>query len=196
MEEQLRELLSKRNRSVVNGKNLRHAAVLVPLLTIHEAYHILFIRRSQKVEHHKGEISFPGGVSEKDDGGLEATALREAFEEIGLAPHHVKVLGMVDDMATVSTRYRVTPVVGVIPYPYAFRIAADEVDEIIPIPLLHLLAEDNGGEESITRGGKTYTGCVYHYRDSVIWGATARIVKNVLTLWHTVIPRADMSSFP
>lgn len=196
MEEQLRELLSKRNRSVVNGKNLRHSAVLVPLLTIDEAHHILFIRRSQKVEHHKGEISFPGGVCEKDDGGLEATALREAFEEIGLAPHHVNVLGMVDDMATVSTRYRVTPVVGVIPYPYAFRIGADEVDEIITIPLLHLLAEENGGEESITRGGKRYTGHVYHYRNYVIWGATARIVKNVLTLWNEVTPLADTSSSP
>ena len=196
MEEQLRELLSKRNRSVINGKQLRHSAVLVPLLTIHEAYHILFIRRSQKVEHHKGEISFPGGVCEKDDESFEKTALRESLEEVGIQPQDVVVLGMVDDRATVSTRYRVTPVVGVIPYPYAFRIGADEVDEIITIPLLSLLAEENGRQESIARGGKTYTGCVYHYGDYVIWGATARIVKNVLTLWSAALTLADTSSSP
>lgn len=196
MEEVLKELLSRRERSLINDTKLRQSAVLVPLFTKDGTHHILFIRRSQKVEHHKGEISFPGGLCEKDDGGLGATALREAFEEIGLAPHHVNVLGMVDDMATVSTRYRVTPVVGVIPYPYAFRISADEVDEIITVPLLHLLAEGNGRETSITRGGKRYTGCVYHYRDSVIWGATARIVKNVLTLWRPVMPLDDTSSSP
>ena len=196
MEEQLRELLSKRNRSVINGKQLRHSAVLVPLLTIHEAYHILFIRRSQKVEHHKGEISFPGGVCEKDDESFEKTALRESLEEVGIQPKDVVVLGMVDDMETVSTRYRVTPVVGVIPYPYAFSISADEVDEIIIIPVSQLLDENNGRKEPIVRQGKTYTGSVYHYKDYVIWGATARITKNVLTLWNAVTPLADTSSSP
>ena len=196
MEEQLRELLSKRNRSVINGNQLRHSAVLVPLLTIHEAYHILFIRRSQKVEHHKGEISFPGGVCEKDDESFEKTALRESLEEVGIQPQDVVVLGMVDDMATVSTRYRVTPVVGVIPYPYAFRIGADEVDEIIMIPVSQLLDENNGRKETIVRQGKTYTGSVYHYNNYVIWGATARIVKNVLTLWSAALPLADTSSSP
>lgn len=196
MEELLKELLSQRERLLINDEHLRQSAVLVPLLIRNGAYHILFIRRSQKVEDHKGEISFPGGLCEKDDGGLEATALREAFEEIGIAPHHVTVLGMVDDMETVSTRYRVTPVVGVIPYPYSFRIGADEVDEIITIPLPHLLDEKNGREESITRGGKSYTGCVYRYRDYVIWGATARIVKNVLTLWNAVKTLDDTGSSP
>jgi len=196
MEEQLRELLSKRTRLVINGEQLRHSAVLVPLLTIHEAYHILFIKRSQQVEHHKGEISFPGGVCEKDDEGFEKTALREAHEEVGIQPQDVVVLGMVDDIKTVSTRYRVTPVVGVIPYPYAFRIGVDEVDEIIIIPLSQLLDENNGRKEPIVRQGKTYTGSVYHYQDYVIWGATARIVKKVLTLWNGVIPPADTNNSP
>ena len=196
MEEQLRELLSKRNRSVINGKQLRHSAVLVPLLTMHGSHHILFIRRSQQVEHHKGEISFPGGGCEKDDGSFEKTALRETLEEVGIQPQDVVVLGMMDDMETVSTRYRVTPVVGVIPYPYSFRIGADEVDEIIIIPLFSLLDEENGRKESIVRQGKTYTGPVYHYKGYVIWGATARIVKNVLTLWRAVMPLADRGSSP
>lgn len=196
MVDRLQELLAHRERLLITDTTLRQSAVLVPLFIRDGAYHILFIRRSLKVETHKGEISFPGGLCEAGDRGLEGTALREAFEEIGLAPHRVKVLGLADDMATVSTSYRVTPVVGLIPYPYDFRISADEVAEIITIPLLHLRAGERGREESITRGGKTYTGYTYHYRDSLIWGATARIVQNVLTLWNAVMPLADRSNSP
>ena len=194
MEEQLRELLSKRKRSVLKGERLRLSAVLITLLAIKGEFHILFIRRSHQVEHHKGEISFPGGVCEKNDGGFEETALREAFEEVGIQPRDVIVLGMVDDMETVSTQYRVTPVVGVIPSPYSFTRCASEVDEIITIPVAHLLDETNGREESVVREGKTYTGSVYHYKDYVIWGATARILKNFLTLWKDIRPLNDTGS--
>ncbi len=191
MVEELRELLSKRERLVLNGEQLKHSAVLVPLLIINGTYHILFIRRSQQVEHHKGEISFPGGVCEKGDNSFESTALRETFEEIGIQPRDVVILGMVDDMETVSTRYRVTPVVGVIPYPYSFSLSAREVDAILTVPVSQLLDEDNGKEESIIREGKRYTSYVYHYRDYLIWGATARILKNFLALWGAVRPLDD-----
>ena len=194
MEEQLRELLSSRKRLLINGEQLRHSAVLVPLLTIHGAYHILLIRRSQQVEHHKGEISFPGGVCEKDDGSFEKTALRETLEEVGVQPDDVVILGILDDMETVSTRYRVTPVVGVIPHPYTFTLCANEVDEIITVPVSHLLNETNGREEPVLRQGKTYTGYVYHYKDYVIWGATARILKNFLTLWQEIRRLDDTGS--
>ena len=187
----MRELLSKRERLVLNGEQLRHSAVLVPLFTINGTYHILFIRRSQQVEHHKGEISFPGGVCEKGDNSFESTALRETFEEIGIQPKDVVILGMVDDMETVSTRYRVTPVIGVIPYPYSFTLSAKEVDEIITVPVSQLLDGNNGKEESILREGMRYTSSVYRYRDYLIWGATARILKNFLALWKTVKPLDD-----
>ena len=186
MEEELGELLSKRERLVLNGELLKHSAVLVPLLTINETYHILFVRRSKEVEHHKGEISFPGGVCEKGDNSFEGTALREAFEEIGIQPRDVVILGRVDDMETVSTRYRVTPVVGVIPYPYSFTLSAKEVDEILTVPVSQLLQSGNGKEESILREGKRYTSYVYRYKNYLIWGATARILKNFLALWETV----------
>ena len=190
----MRELLSGRKRLIKNGEQLRHSAVLVPLLSINGAYHILLIRRSQQVEHHKGEISFPGGVCEKDDGSFEKTALRETLEEVGVQPEDVVVLGVLDDMETVSTRYRVTPVVGVIPHPYSFTLCASEVDETITVPVPRLLAEDNGREEPVVRLGKTYTGYVYHYKDYVIWGATARILKNFLTLWRAIRPLDDTGS--
>ena len=184
MEERLRELLSKRARSVISGTGLRCAAVLVPLLTIEGVCHILFIRRSRQVANHKGEISFPGGLCEKEDGGPEATALRETDEEIGIAPRQVTVLGMADDCETVSTRYLVSPVVGVISGPYVFTPCEREVAEVITIPVNHLLAGENGRTETVLRQGKRYTGCVYHYGDCIIWGATARIVENFLGLWR------------
>jgi 8-oxo-dGTP pyrophosphatase MutT (NUDIX family) len=194
MKEELRELLSKRKRLVLNGEQLRHSAVLVPLLTINGTCHILFIRRSQQVEHHKGEISFPGGVCEKNDDSFEKTALREAFEEVGIQPRDVSILGTIDDMETVSTRYRVTPVVGVIPHPCSFTLCASEVDEIITIPVSRLLDKDNGREEPVVRQGNTYTGYVYHYKNCVIWGATARILKNFLALWREIRPLDDTGS--
>jgi len=183
MEEKLRELLLHRKRRVINDEHLRSAAVLIPLFVKDGEYHILFIKRSQEVEYHKGEISFPGGLCEKGDAGLEKTALREAFEEIGIHPKDVELLGMLDDMKTISTHYRVTPVVGVIPYPYPFTIQGVEVDDIIEIPLNHLLDEGSRGEESITRDEMTYTGQVYHYKHYLIWGATARILKNLFNVW-------------
>ena len=182
MEEKLKELLLQRKRRVVFDDHLKHSAVLIPLFIKDGEYHILFIKRSQEVENHKGEISFPGGLCEKSDGGPEETALREAFEETGIRSQDVKVLGTLDDMKTISTNYRVTPVVGVIPYPYSFSLQKAEVDEIIEIPLTHLLDEGNGLEESITREGKTYTGCVYHYKDYLIWGATASILSNLFDI--------------
>ena len=183
MEDKLRELLLERKRKVIKDESLRPSAVLLPLFIKNGEYHILFIKRSQQVEAHKGEISFPGGLCEKGDERLEETALREAFEEIGIRLQDVDILGMLNDMKTISTNYRVTPVVGVIPYPYRFTIHRDEVDEILEIPLNYLLDEGNGCKESIIRDGITYTGQVYHYKHYLIWGATARILKNFFNLW-------------
>jgi len=138
MQQHVSKLLSLRKRKVLKDVHLKHSAVLVPLFIKDGGYHMLFIKRSQEVAYHKGEISFPGGLCEKDDEGPEKTALREAFEETGIHPQEVRVLGTLDDMATVSTNYKVTPIVGVIPYPYPFIKNAREIDEIIEISLAHL----------------------------------------------------------
>ena len=183
LDKKLRKFLSQRKRDIITDEQLTHSAVLIPLFIKDSEYHIVFIRRSQQVRDHKGEISFPGGLCEKCDEGPEKTALREAFEEIGILSHDVAVLGILDDIRTVSTRYRVTPVVGSIPYPYSFIINTREVDETMEIPLSPLLCEGNGNKESITRDGVTYTGSVYRYKQYVIWGATARILKDFSTIW-------------
>ena len=179
MEEKLSERLSQRKRNLINDHTLRPSAVLVPIFTKSGERHILFIKRSQEVEDHKGEISFPGGLWEESDETIEKTALREALEEIGIHPTDVKILGLLDDMKTTSTNYRVTPIVGVIPHPYPFAINRVEVDEIIEIPINHLMEKGNSGQETITRSEVTYTGQIYRYKHHLIWGATARILSNL-----------------
>jgi len=179
MEEKLKKLLLQRKRKIIEDDHQKHSAVLIPLFIKDGEYHILFIKRSREVKNHKGEISFPGGLCEKGDKEPERTALREAFEEIGIRSKDIKVLGILDDTKTVSTRYSITPVIGVIPYPYSFTIQKTEVDDIIEIPLNHLLDKKNSGEEPVTRDGKTYKGYVYHYHHHLIWGATARILRNL-----------------
>ena len=98
MELRLQGLLQGRTRQTIQDADLRQAAVLLPLFTLHGAYHVLFIKRSRTVEHHKGEISFPGGICEASDSALEGTALRETHEEIGIRPEDVRVLGLLDDI--------------------------------------------------------------------------------------------------
>ena len=114
---------------------LRNAAVLVPLTYVQDEWHILFTRRTDRVQSHKGQVSFPGGASDEGETTPEQTALREADEEIGMHPADVQILGRLSQLITISS-FRVTPVVGVIPFPYAFKVANIEVARVFTIPLV------------------------------------------------------------
>jgi 8-oxo-dGTP pyrophosphatase MutT (NUDIX family) len=115
------------------GTKLKCAAVLVPLTQVNGEWHILFTRRTDRVESHKGQVSFPGGACDEGETTPEQTALREADEEIGMKPDDVKVLGRLSRLITISS-FRVSPIVGVIPWPYAFRVAGVEVARVFTIP--------------------------------------------------------------
>src|ERR1041384_728612 len=122
---------------------LKCAAVLVPLIWENEEWHLLYTRRTDRVESHKGQVSFPGGACDEGETTPEQTALREAEEEIGLNPDHVRVLGRLVNMITVSN-FRVTPVVGVIKkWPTVFRVGEHEVARIFTIPLGWLANSSN-----------------------------------------------------
>ncbi len=178
---QIRELLSSRKRRVIEHPPFSHAAVLVPLFQKGEDCYLLFTKRSEQVKYHKGEISFPGGVVDEEDAELERTALREAFEEIGLKEDDVQIIGVLDDIVTI-TEFIVTPIVGLFPYPYPFKISEVEIAELIEVPLASLLAEDCLSEREIFRGDRQEVVYAYQYGNHVIWGATARILKQFLDL--------------
>ena len=133
------------------------------------------------VDSHKGQISFPGGRCEKGET-RQATAIRESWEEIGLKPEDVRILGELDDTITLFTDYIITPFVGAIPYPYQFKVCSQEVDEIITVPISKLLDKRNYSENTQIYNGEAYLVCTYKYDNHVIWGATARILKHFLDL--------------
>ncbi len=178
---ELRNILSLRDRRVIEHPPFSHAAVLVPLFKKGEDCHLLFTKRSEEVKYHKGEISFPGGMVDEEDSELERTALREAFEEIGLKESDVQIIGVLDDIVTI-TEFIVTPVVGLFPYPYPFKVSEGEIAELIEVPLTSLLNEDSFSEREIFRAGQNEIVFAYQYGKHIIWGATARILKQFLDL--------------
>jgi 8-oxo-dGTP pyrophosphatase MutT (NUDIX family) len=167
--------------SVAEGPSLVKAGVLLPLFCKDGSYHILFTRRTDTVKRHKGEISFPGGMYDASDRDLAATALREAHEEVGIKPQDVQLLGELDEVMTL-TDFIVSPFVGLIPFPYVFVPSAEEIAEIIILPLSGFLKEGVLSEEDWQYGDKTAKVYTYHCGRHIIWGATARILRQFLDL--------------
>jgi 8-oxo-dGTP pyrophosphatase MutT (NUDIX family) len=182
LKEWLRQILSRRERKSVEDQGLTPAAVLVPLYFKSGQWYLLFTKRTQRVNEHKGEISFPGGVRHEETEPLEQTALRESFEEIGLKAEDVEILGELDQVMTLTTNYAISPFVACIPYPYEFKLNPEEVEEIVEVPLSALRDRVNFREEYRFRQGKVFPVYFYHYREQIIWGATARILKQFLEL--------------
>lgn len=160
--------------------HLKCAAVLVPLVFFQNEWHVLYTRRTDRVESHKGQVSFPGGACDEGETTPEETALREADEEIGLNPNDVRVIGKLSRMVTIS-KFKVTPVVGIIPFPYAFKTSGAEVARVFTMPLLWLANRNNYWEFSMP--GSERTLLAYHpYDGELLWGATARMTVNFLSL--------------
>ena len=182
MRENIRRALAGLERSIIPQGARTQAAVLVPLFQKGGRYHVLFTKRTDRVKHHKGEISFPGGVADEDDEDAEATALRETFEEIGLPEKNVEILGKLDDAVTVSSAHLITPVVAEIPSPYRFSINEEEIEELIEIPLEAFLDENRWAEETYLNGDKKVLSYRLEYEGRIIWGATARIMRQFLDI--------------
>ena len=181
----IRDLLNRRTPKPIEGQGslLKRAAVLIPLFKAESEYWVLFTKRTDTVEAHKGQISFPGGRIEDEDGSPLETALREADEEIGLSRKDVTVLGQMDDARTVSSNYIVHPFVGLIPYPYEFKTSVQEVKALLEVPFQVFLSGDSAGENTpVVYDGVTYQSLAYRYNGEVIWGATARIMHNLVDL--------------
>ncbi|HEX76584.1 MAG TPA: CoA pyrophosphatase [Dehalococcoidia bacterium] len=155
------------------------AAVLVPIFYKEGEYHILFTLRSNQLTYHKGQVSFPGGACSEVDSSLLDTALRESWEEIGLEAEDVEILGELDDVVT-TTGFVISPFIAFIPYPYRFKKNRNEIDEIFDMPLSVLFDKANFRQESQVIGDKAVASYFYEYGGWVIWGATARIVKQFL----------------
>lgn len=163
------------------GLVLREASVLVPLLVREGAPHILFTKRPSTLRHHAGQYSFPGGSRDLEDTTPLHTALRETREELGIDVSGVRVLGALDEVPTL-TEFRIQPFVGVIPQGLEYRPNPDEVEFIVEVPLSHLMDPAIRRTERRTVRGVEYEVDFYTYGSHVIWGATGRILRNLLRL--------------
>lgn len=168
----------------------RPAAVLIPFLRVSNEWHILFTRRTEKVADHKGQVAFPGGSVDPGDPSPEFTALREAEEEIGLHGEDVRVLGRMQELQT-TTNYRITPVVGTIPWPYPLELATDEVSRTFTIPL-NWLADPTHHEicSRFLPSSSTPLPVIYFktYHDELLWGVSAQITVNLLITLGLLMP--------
>jgi 8-oxo-dGTP pyrophosphatase MutT (NUDIX family) len=177
--EQLRGLLARRGPRPVPAreKSLRRAGVVVPLFVREGQLWILFTRRTETLEHHRGQISFPGGAEEPGDEHLLATALRETEEELGIAAEDAKTLGALSPLVTITNFY-VEPFVAAIPQPYVFRPAADEIAEVLEVPVAALM--DPSIREAKRIEGRPEPVLFFRYGDHVIWGVTGQILDELL----------------
>jgi 8-oxo-dGTP pyrophosphatase MutT (NUDIX family) len=156
--------------------NLRPASVLVPFIRQNNSWHLLFTRRTDDVQNHKGQVSFPGGAIENEDHNEIIAALREAQEEIGLQPQDVSILGQLDPVATLSG-YLITPVVAIIPANYTFTPSPQEVSRIFTMPLAWLAKADHYNESIRTFPNGITTPVFYYdlFDGELLWGITAYI---------------------
>lgn len=166
------------------------AAVLVLLVPGKDGLCVLLTKRTSHVEHHKGEICFPGGVKESDDSSLKETALRETTEELGVLPSQVTILGPLDTVTT-RTRFSLSPFLGLIVSPYSFSPNPEEVEAVLEVPLTLLLDTRSRREEAFLTSDGIGRRYAYAYKDHLVFGATARILTNVLDLLGEIPERSS-----
>ncbi|OGO52909.1 MAG: hypothetical protein A2148_00445 [Chloroflexi bacterium RBG_16_68_14] len=179
----IRDALASYSPKRIERDGLPRAAVLIPIYESHGTPHVLLTLRTESVEHHKGQISFPGGAQDIGDEDLVATALRETEEEIGLRREHVEVWGRLDEIITVSN-FIVTPYVGRVtgaaPYPFAPNDI--EVAELLAVPLPHLHAPSTLNHEPRPWRDRLVPPPSYSFGEHLVWGATARMLRQFLGL--------------
>ena len=179
---QIKQQLSDRERLVLTEPSLKSAAVLMPYFIDNGREYLVLTVRSDQVRYHKGQIAFPGGNQDPGES-LKTTALREAHEEVGIDPADVEILGAIDDIATV-TSYRVTPYLGKIPHPYDFQLQETEIAELITVPINALLDDKNITQNTLSGSEGIFSVYYFRWEDYVIWGATGRILAQLLNILY------------
>lgn len=160
------------------GRKLRDAAVLVPVIDDGERANVIFTLRTATLRSHSGQIAFPGGGIDPQDGSAEEAALRETEEEIGLQRSFVETVGRLPDYVS-FTGFRITPVIGVVTRGYALKLNPAEVDEVFEVPLSFLMNPNNHRQDSIVRQGIERRFYQMPYGERNIWGITAGILRSL-----------------
>ena len=180
----VRRALAEHERPVVEDAGLQPAGVVALMYGRGDESVVLLSKRSEALDRHPGEISFPGGRCEAGDRSLMHTALRETSEEVGVAPEDVEVLGELGRFTTV-TDYVISCFVGAISHPYEFRVNGAEVDRLVELPLGALLDRRNVRDDVRVVDGDLVVLPSFAYDGDLIFGATARILDRLLDVLST-----------
>jgi 8-oxo-dGTP pyrophosphatase MutT (NUDIX family) len=186
-EELRRLLLAPEDAARMDVRGRIDAAVLVPLYMQDGDLHAVFTRRRQDLRRHAGEISFPGGRQDIEEEDLRETAVREAEEEIGLPRDAVDLVGALTPTPTVVTNYAIYPFVGMIEAGHRWLPSAAEVDQVLELSLRGLRA--GHARKRLVRRGVPFRTDVYELDGHLIWGATARILADLLERTEPLLER-------
>ena len=183
--ERLRRILAARPAIEIDAPQYRRACVLLPLVREGDQWALLFSRRSANLAAHSGQIAFPGGAVEVGET-LDAAAVREAEEEVGIHAAAVELIGRLDDVVT-NSGFLVAPFVGVVREKIDYVIQESEVTEVFEVPIDALLELSQPEVRYVRFREREYPAYFYHYHDYEIWGLTGRMLKAFLDLvWQTV----------
>ncbi|MGD8109155.1 CoA pyrophosphatase [Vibrio sp. NTOU-M3] len=160
----------------LNSDSLRKASVLIGFVERPSGLHIIFTRRAKHLKHHPGQISFPGGKYELSDSSLAHTALRETYEEIGIAERHIDILGNMKELVTIS-RFSVTPFIAFVSPDYKTLIDTNEVDEVFEVPASVILDKDKLKSHTFQLNNHSHRVFGLSYHQHFIWGMTAQIIQ-------------------
>lgn len=164
------------------GSTPRRSAVLLPLYPEAGGIHLVLMKRKQNHLHHAGEISFPGGAAESQDVDAIHTALREFHEEMGIKPEEVQILGLLTPLYIAPSHNMVQPVIGWLSQAPAFRPEPTEVEQILQVPFFHFVQAATLRWKTLQRDGQELSYPCYMLGEECVWGATAMILSELLTL--------------
>ncbi|MFX0123616.1 MAG: NUDIX hydrolase [Candidatus Hodarchaeota archaeon] len=193
--EELRLILQRDSRLIIDlPEGFQRAAVLIPFVLREKSWSLIFTRRTENVRHHKKEIAFPGGrYEDNQDKDIISTALREIDEELGI--QKIRIIGQLDDLLTIS-KYVVTPVIGYIEDIREVdggNIHTSEIDYVLETPICDLTLPEQFSIREMTYKGKlTFQVPFFDYQGEIIWGATGRILVNLLMKLNQTSPRCRM----
>lgn len=173
--QEIRKRLGDRERSRISLPEYRASAVAILMLNKDKEAHVFLTKRTNTVGTHKGEISFPGGAYEEGDNDITGTALRETWEEAGIKPEDVDILGEFDEFYSLR-RFHVSTIVGAIKYPYNYSINADEIEACLEAPLSLFRDRKYDRVDDMEYDGRSFRVYYYSYNGFSIWGLTARIL--------------------
>lgn len=188
----IRNTLANRQKVTAAAEGLMPAAVMLLLYPKDGEFCVLLNKRSMTVEHHKGEMSFPGGARDPEDSDYEDTALRETEEEMGIGRDDITILGRLDDNVTRSN-FLVKVFVGTIPYPYEFNPSSHEIAEVVEIPIGVLRNPATLRWDSRIENGERIAVRSYGYQQHLVYGATAKILDQFLDIIEDGLKKEDTS---